>query len=102
MGVTGAGGHVKERLSDSIDLVSFPDLHIQCMEIGNVPRPDLYSFCVLETKVGVSSGRFLNMYGEAWDMSLKRVMHTDNMLAQFSLVSYPDPLPQRKGVWVRD
>ena len=44
MRVTGAGGHVKERLSDSIDLVSFPDLHIQCMEIGNVPRPDLYSF----------------------------------------------------------
>ena len=30
-------------------------------------------------------------------MSLKCVMHTDNMLAQFSLVSYPDPLPQRKG-----
>lgn len=35
-------------------------------------------------------------------MSLKRVLHTDNMLAQFSLVSYPDPpypdpLPQRKG-----
>ena len=34
MGVTGGLGHVKERLSDSIDLslVSFPDLHIQCME----------------------------------------------------------------------
>lgn len=27
MGVTGAGGHVKERLSDLINLVSFPDLH---------------------------------------------------------------------------
>ena len=76
MGVTGAGGHVKER---------FNWLH----RFGLIPTHSvwklgmyrdliyIYSFCVLERSVGVSSGRFLNMYGEAWDMSLKHVMYTD-------------------------